>query len=73
MAPEQAAGRVRSLDRRTDVYGLGATLPALLAGRPPFGGGAVMDGLRQGLDAEPPPRRSRDRDIPQDLEAGGRR
>ncbi|XYI02566.1 protein kinase domain-containing protein [Sorangium sp. So ce1128] len=69
MAPEQAAGRVRSLDRRTDVYGLGATLHALLAGRPPFVGGAVMDVLRQVLEADPPPLRTLDRDIPQDLEA----
>ncbi|WP_437759597.1 protein kinase domain-containing protein [Sorangium sp. So ce1389] len=69
MAPEQAAGRVRSLDRRTDVYGLGATLHALLAGRPPFVGGAVMDVLRQVLEADPPPLRALDRDIPQDLEA----
>ncbi|WP_437515254.1 protein kinase domain-containing protein [Sorangium sp. So ce1099] len=69
MAPEQAAGRVRSLDRRTDVYGLGATLHALLAGRPPFAGDAVMDVLRQVLEADPPPLRTLDRDIPQDLEA----
>ncbi|WP_437291050.1 protein kinase domain-containing protein [Sorangium sp. So ce406] len=69
MAPEQAAGRVRALDRRTDVHGLGATLFALLAGRPPFVGGTVMDVLRQVLEADAPPLRALDRDIPQDLEA----
>ncbi|MDC0681402.1 serine/threonine-protein kinase [Sorangium atrum] len=69
MAPEQAAGRVHALDRRTDVYGLGATLYALLAGRPPFTGGAVMDVLRQVLEADATPLRTLDRDIPQDLEA----
>ncbi|WP_437971113.1 serine/threonine-protein kinase [Sorangium sp. So ce260] len=69
MAPEQAAGRVRALDRRTDVYGLGATLYALLAGRPPFVGAAVMDVLRQVLEADAPPLRTLDRDIPRDLEA----
>ncbi|WP_437580647.1 protein kinase domain-containing protein [Sorangium sp. So ce887] len=69
MAPEQAAGKVRALDRRTDVYGLGATLYALLAGRPPFVGGTVMDVLRQVLEADAPPLRTLDRDIPRDLEA----
>ncbi len=33
MAPEQAMGKVDMLDRRTDVYGLGAVLFTLLSGR----------------------------------------
>ncbi|MDW8372659.1 MAG: bifunctional serine/threonine-protein kinase/formylglycine-generating enzyme family protein [Planctomycetota bacterium] len=37
MAPEQVRGQT-DLDARVDVYGLGATLFTLLAGRPPFAG-----------------------------------
>jgi len=35
MAPEQAAGRIDELDERTDIYGLGAILFAILTGQAP--------------------------------------
>jgi serine/threonine protein kinase/Tfp pilus assembly protein PilF len=36
MSPEQAQGQVEQLDRRADVFGLGAVLCELLTSRPPY-------------------------------------
>lgn len=38
MAPEQAAGETDRIDRRSDVFGLGGVLCALLTGGPPYPG-----------------------------------
>jgi WD40 repeat protein len=45
IAPEQAADP-HAADARADIYGLGCTLYHLLAGRPPFPAGSVVEKLR---------------------------
>jgi serine/threonine-protein kinase len=69
MAPEQARGEIRALDRRTDVYGLGATAYAVLAGRPPYEGAEPWALIRRILAEDAPALRRVAPAVPADLEA----
>jgi len=68
MAPEQAGGNIGQIDRRTDVYGLGAILYEILTGRPPFSGPDAREVLRRVREEEPTPPRLLWDEMPQALE-----
>jgi hypothetical protein len=73
MSPEQANGELAHIGPLSDVYGLGATLYHLLAGRPPFSGAndLVVMAKIVGNEPHPPSRPAREllhREIPLDLD-----
>jgi len=68
MAPEQARGDMTQIDRRTDVYALGATLYHLLVGAPPFSSSSPAHTLVDILEKDAPTLRSRRSEIPLDVE-----
>jgi hypothetical protein len=68
MAPAQARGDTRRLDRRTDVYSMGATLYELCAGRPPFVGNSAAGLILSVVHDEAPPLRKVEPTVPVDLE-----
>lgn len=54
MAPERTHGQnAEIVDGRSDIYGLGATVYALLTGRPPFEGNSLVDLVQKIRTLEP--------------------
>jgi tetratricopeptide (TPR) repeat protein len=52
MPPEQAQGDVALLDRRADVFGLGAILCEVLTGRPPYVGRSLEEVRRKAANGD---------------------
>jgi WD40 repeat protein/serine/threonine protein kinase len=68
MPPEQISNSNGKIGPAADVYSLGATLYALLTGRPPFQSASAIDTLKQVLEKEPVSPREFDGSVPRDLE-----
>jgi tRNA A-37 threonylcarbamoyl transferase component Bud32 len=69
MAPEQATGPAKDVTTRTDIWGLGTILYALLTGRPPFQSDSAAVVLRKLQEKDPERPSSLNRRVNLDLEA----
>lgn len=69
MSPEQARGDTARVDRRSDVYSLGATLYEAATGKLPFHARTAVDVLVAVLSEEPAAPRTLVASLPADLEA----
>jgi serine/threonine-protein kinase len=68
-SPEQVQGRMGDVDRRSDVYSLGATLYECLSGAPPFPSqGSLMDLVHRISREDPVPLGQKVPNLPRDLQ-----
>jgi eukaryotic-like serine/threonine-protein kinase len=67
MSPEQCRG-TREIDHRTDIYALGVILYEMVCGRPPFVSEGFGEMVHLHISAPPPPPRTINPQIPEDLE-----
>lgn len=54
MSPEQARGQTQLIDRRTDVYSLGAMFYSILVGKAPFQGSSPLEIVLKVINEDPP-------------------
>jgi len=68
MSPEQAMGEKKRIDRRSDIFSLGATFYHCITGRLPFESKELYQVMNQVIHKDPIPPSRLVRSLPQDLE-----
>jgi serine/threonine protein kinase len=68
LSPEATSGGAQEVDGRTDVYGLGATVYAMLTGHPPFTGETITEMVIKIRREPPPPLKTLFLGIPEEFE-----
>jgi serine/threonine protein kinase len=68
VAPEQAHGPAKDLNRAADIYSIGALLFYLLTGRPPFVGENALAVIKEAADKRAPKLRTLAPELDRDLE-----
>jgi serine/threonine protein kinase/Tol biopolymer transport system component len=68
MSPEQAQGRVREIDQRSDIFSFGCILYEAATGRRAFEGKDAIDSLHKLVHAPAPQLREANPDAPEDLQ-----
>jgi serine/threonine protein kinase len=69
MSPERTAGGASAVDVRADIYSLGATVYALLTGRPPCEGRSMVETILKIRQSEPTPPRQLQPAVPPPFDA----
>ncbi len=69
MSPEQAQGKIKSVDGRSDIYALGGILYEILTGHPPVNCKTLDETIHAAAHGHIPPPESHQNDLPPELAA----
>ena len=69
MSPEQAAGKIKEIDHRADIWAVGVILYRILTGELPFPGDNIRAVFAKIFFDDPKPPREHDSSIPADIQA----